>query len=307
MRYELEQIVKYFPKRIQNSHKGTFGRILNISGSQNYSGAAILSSLAALKAGAGYVTLACPDIIVKSIASYTPDITFLPLKSTCVGSISPENTNSVLSSIRNYDVISIGSGLTTKEETKKFVIELLNKIEKPIVIDADALNIIAIENIEKIPKNSIMTPHPKELSRLLNVSVEEIQTNREKYAIIGAEKYNTIMVLKGHETIVTDGKNIFINKTGNSSLAKAGSGDILTGITAGLVAQMRNNNECEDNLFYAAANSVFLHGMAGELASKELSEYSVLASEQIKYISQAIKKHFPFNKNIGKIKIWNKE
>lgn len=289
MRYEVEDITKFFPKRIQNSHKGTFGKILNISGSKNYSGAAILSSLAALKAGAGYVTLACPDIIVKSIASYTPDITFLPLKSTYIGSISSENTNSVLNSIKGYDVISIGSGLTTNEETKKFVIELLNKIEKPIVIDADALNIIASENITNIPKNSIITPHPKELSRLLNVSVEEIQTNREKYAIIGAEKYNTIMVLKGHETIVTDGKNIYINRTGNSALAKAGSGDVLTGITAGITAQIKKPMP-EDFLFFVATNSVFLHGIAGELASKDLTEYSVLASEQIKYIPQAIKK-----------------
>lgn len=289
MRYELEQITKFFPKRIQNSHKGTFGRILNISGSQNYSGAAILSSLSALKSGAGYVTLACPDVIVKSIASYSPDITFIPLKSTAIGSISKENTNSVIHRIKDFDIISIGSGLTTNEETKSFILELLKNIEKPIVIDADALNIIASENIKNVPKNSIMTPHPKELSRLLNISVEEIQANREKFAIIGAEKYNTVMVLKGHETVVTDGKNIYINKTGNSALAKAGSGDVLTGITAGIAAQMKKNMP-ENFLFYVATNSVFLHGMAGELASKDLTEYSVLASEQIKYIPQAIKK-----------------
>lgn len=289
MRYELEQITKFFPKRIQNSHKGTFGRILNISGSQNYSGAAILSSLSALKSGAGYVTLACPDVIVKSIASYSPDITFIPLKSTAIGSISKENTNSIIHRIKDFDIISIGSGLTTNEETKSFVLELLKNIEKPIIIDADALNIIASENIKNVPKNSIMTPHPKELSRLLNVSVEEIQANREKFAIIGAEKYNTVMVLKGHETVVTDGKNIYINKTGNSALAKAGSGDVLTGITAGIAAQMKKNMP-ENFLFYVATNSVFLHGMAGELASKDLTEYSVLASEQIKYIPQAIKK-----------------
>ncbi len=289
MRYELEQITKFFPKRIQNSHKGTFGRILNISGSQNYSGAAILSSLSALKSGAGYVTLACPDVIVKSIASYSPDITFMPLKSTAIGSISKENTNSVIHRIKDFDIISIGSGLTTNEETKSFILELLKNIEKPIIIDADALNIIASENIKNVPKNSIMTPHPKELSRLLNVSVEEIQANREKFAIIGAEKYNTVMVLKGHETVVTDGKNIYINKTGNSALAKAGSGDVLTGITAGIAAQMKKNIP-ENFLFYVATNSVFLHGMAGELASKDLTEYSVLASEQIKYIPQAIKK-----------------
>lgn len=289
MRYELEQITKFFPQRIQNSHKGTFGRILNISGSQNYSGAAILSSLSALKSGAGYVTLACPDVIVKSIASYSPDITFIPLKSTAIGSISKENTNSIIHRIKDFDIISIGSGLTTNEETKSFVLELLKNIEKPIIIDADALNIIASENIKNVPKNSIMTPHPKELSRLLNVSVEEIQANREKFAIIGAEKYNTVMVLKGHETVVTDGKNIYINKTGNSALAKAGSGDVLTGITAGIAAQMKKNMP-ENFLFYVATNSVFLHGMAGELASKDLTEYSVLASEQIKYIPQAIKK-----------------
>ena len=296
MRYELDQIIKFFPKRFQNSHKGTFGRVLNISGSLNYSGAAILSSLAALKSGAGYMTLACPDVIVKSIASYSPDITFMPLKSSVDGSISKENTNSVLNTIKDFDVISIGSGLTTNKETKSFVLEILKNVEKPIVIDADALNILALENIKNIPKNSIITPHPKELSRLLKVSVEEIQANREKFAIIGAEKYNTVMVLKGHETVVTDGKNIYINKTGNSALAKAGSGDVLTGITAGIAAQMKNI-KLENYLFFVATNSVFLHGLAGELASKDLTEYSVLASEQIKYISQAIKNTFNLIEN----------
>lgn len=282
MRIELNDLK--IPKRRKDSHKGTYGKILNISGSKYYTGAAILSSLAALKSGAGYVTLACPEEIAPVISSFTPDITLFPLKSEN-GVISIEAISSLKNKSLDYNVISIGSGLSDTSCTQKFVIEFLKQTTKPVVIDADALNAIAAYNFTILPPKTIITPHPKELSRLLNTSTTEIQSNREKYAVIAAKKYNCIAVLKGMNTVVTDGENIYINTSGCSALAKAGTGDVLTGIISGLYAQ-------SENLFSSAALGTYIHGLAADIAAEELSEYGLLASELINYIPKAIKKLF---------------
>lgn len=279
----LKSALKYFPKRPQDSHKGTFGHILNISGSKNYTGASILSSLAALKVGAGYVTLATVSDVANVIHSYTPDIPTLPLKEAPDGTISRENTNSVINLSKNFDIISIGSGLGLNIDIVEFVSRFIKENQKPIVIDADALNAIAQSDIEKIGGESIITPHPKELSRLINVPVEIIQSNREYYAVETAKSLETTVVLKGHNTIVTDGKSIYSNDTGCSALAKAGSGDVLTGMITGLFAQIKNP-------FYSAILGVYLHGLTGDIAAESLTEYSVLASDLLSYIPLAIKK-----------------
>lgn len=284
MRIELEDILKFFPKRIQDSHKGTYGRILNIAGSKFYSGAAILSSLSALKVGAGYVTLACPCDICNNISAYSPDITLLPTKSTN-GCISNKNIDFLLNKSKEYDIVSIGSGLSQNTETQKFIIEFLREIKKPCVIDADAINAVSKNRNYQLPKNSIITPHPKELSRLINISVEDIQKSREKFAIETANKNECIVVLKGHKTIVTDGSKIYENNSGNSALSKAGSGDVLTGMITGILAQKNNHQE----LFESASLGVYLHGLAGEEGAKEKTEYGLLASELLKYIPKAIK------------------
>ena len=151
------------------------------------------------------------------------------------------------------------------------------------IIDADAINACAEAKFFNLPMNSIITPHPLELSRLLGVDVKEIQQNRAKWAWEASKELDSIVLLKGHETIIAvPGGKIFLNHTGNSALAKAGSGDVLTGMIAGFCAQGLN-------LESAACCAVFLHGIAGEIASKSLSEYSVLASDLIRYIPLAIK------------------
>lgn len=282
MRVELEEILSYFPKREQNSHKGSYGKILNIAGSKNYTGAAILSSLSALKTGAGYITLACPDVITETVASYSPDITFFPLKTYDNNYIHSCNVKSLIKKSKEYDVISIGSGICTNKCTEKFVIKFLENNTKPIVIDADAINIISEQEKVNLTANTIITPHPKELSRLLKTDVTVIQKNREEYAIMSSKKYGCVTVLKGYQTIVTDGARIYINETGNSGLAKAGSGDVLTGIITGIFAQIKD-------AFTAAALGVYLHGLSGDTGTKEKTEYGLLASEIIFYIPSAIK------------------
>lgn len=272
--------VSLIPARSENSHKGSFGKILNISGSLRYSGAAFLSSKSALKVGAGYLTLACPNEIIARIAPCLPEITYLPLQSDKNGSISGDNQ---IDDLYNYDVVSIGCGLSMGIGVQSFVLNLLPQINsrQRLLIDADGINILGIHKGEFSIKNAVITPHPKELSRLLNVSVAEIVDNREKYARITSQTFECITVLKGNKTIVTDGEQLFINTTGNSALAKAGTGDVLSGIISGLLAQKLSPLK-------SAVLGVYLHGLAGDIASDDYSQYSVLASDVIDYLPFAI-------------------
>ena len=157
MRIGVKEIIHDFPKRLPYSHKGTYGKILNMAGSAYYAGAAILSSLSALKVGAGYVTLACPENIAAAVISYTPDITIFPLKSNGISSTS-ENLDTLLKKAEDYDVISIGSGLSDNPDTQKLILDFLSKNDKPTVIDADALNAIAASGFTELNKNTIITP-----------------------------------------------------------------------------------------------------------------------------------------------------
>ena len=183
----------------------------------------------------------------------------------------------------NYDVVAIGCGLTTNSDTQQFVMKIIKEFNthQKVVIDADAINILSLHKGELSIKNSIITPHPKELARLLNVDLADVIENREKYARISAQTYECITVLKGKNTIVTDGEKIYINTTGNSALSKAGTGDVLTGMIAGFLSQ-------KVSPFKAAILSVFLHGLAGDIASEDLTKFSVLASDVIDYIPYAI-------------------
>ena len=261
------------PKRPEDSNKGTFGKILNIAGSKSFIGAAFLSSISALKIGAGYVSLACPSEIVPIIAPMAPELTYLHLKSDSNGIISDDN---FIDNLYTYNVISMGCGIAISEDIKKFIFYILNNLNKTqkVVIDADGINILSNHKGEISLKNTVITPHPRELSRLLNVSIEEILDNREKYA--------RITVLKGHKSIVTNGEKIFINQSGSSALAKAGTGDVLTGIIAGLLAQKLSPLD-------AAIIGTYIHGLAGDIAAADLTKYSVLATDIIDYLPFAIK------------------
>lgn len=263
----------HLPKREEKSHKGTFGKVLNIAGSRNYSGAAYLSSMSALKVGCGYVTLASVPSVLTRVASMTPDIVCVP-----VGEIK--------SQLSKYDVISIGSGLSQDAGAIlmfKAIISDIKDMDKTVVIDADGLNIISKFPKIKLPQNVILTPHIAEASRLSGQKVEDILRNPRFTAKKITEKYKCTTVLKSHKTIVcSKDEKIYTNTTGNSALAKAGTGDILCGMIAGFSAQKME-------AFEASSLAVYLHGKTGEFASEDLSEYSVLASDLLKYIPKAIK------------------
>ena len=256
------------PMRTQESNKGTFGKVLNFAGSKNYIGAAYLSTVSILKVGAGYAALATEKHIIDSVSKLLPEAVYL-------------TTQEGIKSLDKYTVCLIGCGLGLTTQSKQTFKRVIKQVKTPLVIDADGLNILSELKIE-LPKNTIITPHPLEASRLLGVNLENVLEDIENSAKKLSEKYGCIVVLKTHRTVICEGKKTYINQHGNSALAKAGSGDILAGIISGLLAQGMKP-------FEAAKLGVYLHSRAGEIASEELTEYSVLASDLPKYLPLAIK------------------
>ena len=260
------------PLRSENSNKGTFGRVLNIAGSDYMPGAAYLSSVAALKAGCGYVFLAAEERVINAVAAQTQNVVFAPLAD-------------IDNLLQTADVLLIGCGFSTGKKAKQIFFDTLQRVKNiPVIIDADGLNILSECDEIKLPEKLILTPHIKEASRLLQTASEKISADMEFYAKKITEKFDCTTVLKSSETVVC-GKDlkVYSNKKQNSALAKAGSGDVLAGIIAGLSAQGLDE-------FNAAKTGVYIHCLAGEYAKNDLTEFAVLANDQIRYISCAFKK-----------------
>lgn len=274
------------PERPLQSNKGSFGKVLNIAGCLEYQGAAWLSSVAPLKAGAGLVTLATIENVINNLASNCPWVTFYPLRDYYKKCIASDAFADMKDIIDKYTVISAGPGLSTAPPISAFIDDLIKYLkisEKKAVIDADAINVIAESDLTSLPPNTVITPHPMELSRLIKTPLEEIQSNRIHYARYTAEKFGCNVVLKGNKTVIcTKDLQVFVNTSGNSALAKAGSGDVLTGLISGFISQGLTVKD-------ASCLGVYLHGLCGELAAKDLTQYSVLATDQIDYIPRAIK------------------
>lgn len=274
------------PIRIENSHKGTFGKVFNVAGSIGMTGAAYMSAIASLKVGAGYSILATPKSAVPVISSMAPEIVCVPLEETAEKAISQKALTKALDKSKDAEVYLIGPGIGTEESTVEFISQFIQQLTdrgENLIVDADALNCLAIKQDIFLPINSIITPHPKELSRLMKVPVEEIQKDRVKSARDAAQKFNTIVVLKGAKTVIAepDG-NVYINQTGNSGLATAGSGDVLAGMIAGFAAQGADLKD-------AAIIGVYLHGLTADIAVEELTEYALTTSELLNYIPAALK------------------
>lgn len=265
------------PVRIENSNKSTYGKVLNIAGSDYMPGAAYLSSISALKVGCGYCFLASTQRVIDAVAAQSQNIVFVPLS---------EVVQQIINSSCN--VIEIGCGLSQSKEA----VELFNKVldnanpETPLVIDADGLNILSKSSdkyFSKEFKNVVLTPHPKEASRLLGCNLEDVLSDLNVSAEHISKRYHCVTVLKSHRTIVhSNNGQKYINTTGNNSMAKAGSGDVLTGMISGIIAQGKN-------IFESAVLGTYLHGLAGDLAKEDLSEYSVMADDLLRYIPHSIK------------------
>lgn len=275
-----KEMQNLLPKRKKDSHKGTYGKVAILGGSDGMSGSCFLSSSASLRVGAGLVYLLVPTSIseilqIKSCEQIIKTIDSYNLK----------YNNLILSQILEYlndkDVLAIGPGMGQDSSLNKLIGEIIDKFDGKIVIDADGLNAIAKDLTALNKNNIILTPHLKEFSRLTGLSLDEINQDRVSIAKEFAKKHKIILVLKSENTLVTDGNNLYINKIGNPGMATAGSGDVLTGVIAGLLPIL--------NEFDAARLGVYIHSLAGDLACKDLCEESLIASDIIAYLSKAIR------------------
>lgn len=269
--------------RPDDSNKGTLGSLLCICGSYGMAGAAIMAGKAALRCGIGLLKIAVPKSIYPVCATNILESVYYPLEETSNGVISSKNTDFLLEMCEKSSAILIGCGLSVCDDTKNLVQSVITNCEKPLVIDADALNCIC--NKPEILKNlkapAIITPHPGEMARLLHSTPKTVNSNRENTAIDFAKKFGVVTVLKGAGTIIAspDGE-VYINHTGNSGMATGGSGDVLSGIIGSLLAQGASP-------INAAAAGVFLHGTIGDLAAEKLGKISMLPTDMIDMIPTA--------------------
>ena len=279
------QIVPLFRPRPRDANKGNFGHVLIVAGSRGKSGAAAMAGLAALRAGAGLVTVACPESALESVARFSPEIMTEPLPETAGGVIALSAFNRIAELAATRTVTAIGPGIGTDYETRDVVPRLFAELAHPMVVDADGLNCLAGTHWHGGPYLRVLTPHPGEMSRLLGSSTAEIQKDRMSAVRELAALRRVVVVLKGERTLIgfPDGR-VWINPTGSPAMATAGTGDILTGIVAGFLAQ-----NAGDDLEQAIAGSVYAHGLAGELAARDLTEQCVIATDLLKYLPEGIR------------------
>ena len=277
-------------RRRLDSNKGDFGHVLILAGSPRFSGAAVLAAEAALRSGAGLVTLGIPEALNNAVIKIKPkEVMTLPLPQTADGTLSLRALNNIKALLKNIDVLLVGPGLGTNRSTQSLVRKVICSFDNPLVIDADGLNSLTgnlakLKLAAKKARDVVVTPHPGEMSRLIGISVKKIQQERKEVAKKFAGQNGVTLVLKGYRTVVVDQRgNLYINNTGNPGMSTAGSGDVLAGIIAAFLGQRLNG-------FASAKYAVYLHGLAGDLAAREKTQIGMIASDIIAKIPQAIKR-----------------
>ena len=266
-----EWVVDRLPPRPANANKGTFGKVLVVAGSENYPGAAYLACAAAYRVGAGLITLATEPSVKVIVSRKLPEVTFL-------------SREGIFGKIAGYNVLLIGPGLGQSNQSEKLMEQILKSSLPPAVIDGDGLNMLSKKGKwwERLNGELILTPHPGEMSRLTSVSVSKIQSNRVEITQQFARKWEKVVVLKGANTIISSPiGEILMSPFANPALATAGTGDILAGAIAGLLAQGLKPLD-------AAGVGVYIHGLAGEKLSEKIGDRGSLASELLPLLPQAI-------------------
>jgi len=272
---DVVMVSKLIPPRHSESNKGDYGRVFLISGSTGMTGSGCLAAEAALRTGAGLVYLGVPSALAPVYGAAIREPVIIPLEDGGTGYLSKTSIPGLLQNLKGKDVIAVGPGLSMREGIAEVVAEIIKSSEVPLVLDADALNAISKDTsiLRHLRTGAVITPHPGEMARLVGTSVSDIQSNRIGWAKEFSGRWNVITVLKGAKTVVAkpDG-TVYINPTGNSGMATGGSGDVLTGVIAGLAAQ---GAKPED----AAVAGVYLHGLAGDMAAKKKGEYGLVAGD----------------------------
>ena len=275
----------FLKKRPKNSHKGDFGHIFILAGSRGMTGAAALCSNAAMRSGAGLVTLGIPVSLNSIMSRKLTEVMTVSLPETDKITLSLKAEREILKKTKASDAVVLGPGLSQHPDTQKLINKLILKINKPMILDADALNAISKKpgRFKKIKMAYIITPHPGEMARLVNKSREYIKNNRLNVAKKFSRDYNAVVVLKGADTIVAaPDMDYYINNTGNPGMATAGSGDVLAGIIAGFLGQGLK-------AFDASVLGVYVHGLAGDFAAKDKGETGLIAGDILENIPYAIK------------------
>lgn len=277
-----DEALYLLPERAKNSHKGSFGKVGVIGGSPGMSGAPFLTGFAALNVGAGLVRVAVPEEIQSIVAGYSPELMTIGLKSS-EDFLEREDLDKIDKLMDNSTVMAVGPGLGVSDASSQILEKLLREYPGTIIIDADGINSLNnFELLSKREKPTILTPHPGEMAGLLGKDIQDIQADRINIARNFALDYNVFLILKGAATVIALPEGIiYINPSGNEGMATAGSGDVLTGIIAGLLGM---GLEAAD----AAILSPYLHGLAGDIATAELSSYSMTAGDIITFIGKAV-------------------
>jgi hydroxyethylthiazole kinase-like uncharacterized protein yjeF len=273
-----------------NSNKGKFGHVLVLGGSYGTSGAPSMASLAALRTGAGLVTAAVPKSILNLVAGVAPELMLAPLREDKDGAVSLDNLSAdgleALIKGKRISVVALGPGLSTRAEASEFARELVARTKLPMVIDADALNAFdgRSQMLNGEGRVMVLTPHPGEMARLAGLTIKEVEADRVDLARRFATEHKLTLVLKGWRTLIAHASGrVAVNTTGNPAMAKGGSGDILTGIVAAMLAQF------PDDVERAVEASVYLHGLAADFAAHAMDEHTVLATDTVAHLSDAFR------------------
>jgi ADP-dependent NAD(P)H-hydrate dehydratase len=284
------EAIPTLPPRPRDSHKGRFGFVLVIAGSRGMAGAAALCGASALRSGAGLVRVASPAEVQPTVASFEPSYMTCPLPQDADGLIQFESARPILARlIAPASVIAVGPGLGQSADIRQLIGYLITESDKPLVIDADALNSLdgQTELLKALERPAVITPHPGEFARLVGCDVATVQSDRIKLAAeFAGQAESLVVVLKGADTVVTDGRRYFINSTGNPGMATGGAGDVLTGVVAALLAQKLP-------AFEAAQLATYIHGLAGDIARDQNGEVGLVAGDIVDALPDAFVHSMP--------------
>ncbi len=296
-------------KRPLNIYKKALGKVFILAGSKGMAGAAALTLEAAYRTGAGVVTLGFPEGLTQIYKKILPEALTISLPETPTGTLSLKGLNKIVDQQNDFDCFVVGPGLSQNAETMQLVWELFFAIKKPLVLDADGLNAVSlgfdiikrkkkakdiVEFLKRRKEKTVITPHAGEMLRIIKairtkneypkITSDFIDQNKTEIAQYVSEKLNFITILKGHETVISELGRVVINKSGNPGMATAGSGDVLAGVVGTFVSQNLKR------IFEATATAVYLHSLAGDIASQKIGQRAMIASDIIKYLPRAIQR-----------------